>query len=261
MGKNVVAYCRVSTENQTGEDKYGIDAQREDIEAYCAENDLNIVKWYIEEAVSGAKDEDERPELKKILNGEITNPPIKAVVIAKNDRLSREIEKYYGFKYLLRRNNIDVISVQEDFGMLGMYAPVYEAISTAFAQLEREFITIRMGGGRAVKAARGGYSGGKAPYGYSATHGGKELTVNEEEAKMIRRIFEMKEAEHKTLQDICDSLKSEGYVTRKGGDFQISTIQYILKNRKTYEGYYKYGKDGEWVKGMHKAILDEREDT
>ena len=253
--KNVVGYCRVSTDNQTGEDKYGIDVQKKDILEYCERNELNLVKWYIEEAVSGSKDTDDRPELKKILNGEIMNPPIKAVVIAKNDRLARDIENYYGFRYLLKRNNIEVISVQEDFGAMGMYAPVYEAISTAFAQLERTFITMRMSGGREVKAARGGYSGGKAPYGYNATRGGKELTVNEEEAKMIRRIFELKEVENKTLLDICNTLKEEGYKTRKNGDFQISTVQYILKNRKTYEGYYKYGKEGEWVKGLHKPIL------
>ena len=59
------------------------------------------------------------------------------------------------------------------------------------------------------------------------------------------------------MKDICNVLKEEGYKTRKGGDFQISTIQYIIRNRKTYEGMYKYGKSGEWVDGLHEAILKE----
>ena len=255
---NVVAYCRVSTEGQTGEERYGIDVQRRDITEYCEKSGMNIVRWYIEGAVSGAADDDERPELRKILNGEITNPPIKAVVVAKSDRLARDIERYYGFKYMLKRNNIDVISISEDFGSAGMYAPVYEAITAVFAQMERQFIAARMGGGRAVKAARGGYSGGKAPYGYCARRGDKSLAINEAEAVMVRRIFELREQEGQTMKAICQTLKAEGYVTRKGGDFQISTIRYILENRKTYEGYYKYGKGGEWVEGLHKPILERR---
>lgn len=257
---NVVGYCRVSTDNQTGEDRFGIEAQKQDIERYCRENGYVIARWAIDEAVSGSKDMEDRPELKKLLNGDITNPPIQAVVVAKNDRLSRNIENFFGFKYLFKRNNIDVISVQEDFGSAGIYKPVYEAISSAFAELERSFITARMSGGREVKAARGGYAGGKAPYGYSATKGSGVLTYNEEEAKMVRRVFELREKELRTMQDICSVLREEGYKTRSGKDFLISTVQYILKNRKLYEGYYKYGKDGEWVKGQHRPILTEKED-
>ena len=250
-----VAYCRVSTKGQVGEDKYGIDAQKRDIADYCRKRNIEIAEWYVDEGISGAKDERDRPELRKILNGEITNPPIKAVVIAKSDRLSRQIEQYYWFKYAFKRNNIDLISVFEDFGSAGMYAPIYEAITAAFAQMEREMITARMSGGRTVKAARGGYAGGKAPYGYNSERKSGVLTVNEEEAKMVRRIFDLREKQHKTMQEICDMLKADGYHTRSGGDFQISTIQYILGNRKTYEGYYRYGVNKEWVKGAHEPIL------
>ena len=256
---NAVAYCRVSTDGQAGEDAYGIDAQRRDITNYCEKNGIDIIHFYVEEGISGAKDDTERPELKKILNGEITNPPIKAVVVAKSDRLSRDIEQYYFFKYTFKRNNIDLISISEDFGSAGMYAPIYEAITAVFAQMERQFITVRMTGGREVKAARGGYAGGKAPYGYSATKGSKVLTVDEDEAKMVRLIFELREKEHKTMQEICEILREKGYKTRKGRDIPVSSVQYILGNRKTYEGYYKYGKDGDWVKGQHKAILEEME--
>lgn len=44
--KNVVAYIRVSTDGQTGEDKFGLDVQREQIEEYCRKNDMNIVRWF-----------------------------------------------------------------------------------------------------------------------------------------------------------------------------------------------------------------------
>ena len=259
MIKNVVGYCRVSTDNQVGEDKFGIEAQKNEIMSFCEKNGYTIAEWYIEEAVSGHEDAEHRPELAKILNGDITNPPIQAMVVAKNDRLSRNVENYFAYRYLLKRRNIEVISVQEDFGSAGMFKPMLEAMSAAFAEIERAFIAMRMSDGRAAKASKGGYSGGKAPYGYKSKKGSKKLTLCEEEVPLVRRIFELNE-QGSTLKGICDTLKAEGYKTRKGGDFQISTVQYILKNRKTYEGYYKYGKDGEWVKGVHEPILKEEQD-
>ena len=52
--KRVVAYLRVSTEGQTGEDKYGLPAQREHITAYAAQEGLEIAQWYSDEGISGA---------------------------------------------------------------------------------------------------------------------------------------------------------------------------------------------------------------
>lgn len=252
-----VAYCRVSTDGQVGEDKYGIEAQKRDIAEYCQKNNIEIVQWYADEGISGAKDDRDRPELRKILNGEITNPPIKAVVVAKSDRLSRDIEQYYWFKYSFKRSNIDLISVAEDFGSAGKLAPIYEAVTAVFAQMEREMIKERMSGGRRAKASHGGYAGGKAPYGYSVGKENHALIVNEDEAAVVRRIFEMRDKYGATMLEIRDALNANGFKTRNGKPFQTSTVQYILGNRKTYEGYYRYGSNGEWVKGAHSPILEE----
>lgn len=250
-----VAYCRVSTKGQVGEDKYGLDAQRADIEKYCKEHDIKITGWYVDEGISGAKDETERPELRRILNGDITNPPVQAVIVAKSDRLSRVAEQYFWFKYAFIRMGIELISVSEDFGAAGTFAPVYEAIVATFAQMEREMINSRMGGGRRIKASKGGYAGGKAPYGYDSAHGSGILTVNDEEAAIVRRIFDMR-SKRMTMKEISDKLNDEGCKTKSGGVFRTSTIQYILSNRKMYEGYYRYGKSDAWVKGTHTAILE-----
>ena len=251
--KKVVGYCRTSTENQSGDDKFGIESQKQTIIEYCAANDMELTEWFVDEAVSGAAEAP--PAFSNILNGVVENPPIEAVVVAKSDRVARVVDKYFGFKYLLRRNNIELISASEDFAKEGTMSYVYEAISALFAQMEREFIKTRMSGGRKVKAAQGGYSGGKAPYGYKSEKGSKVLTVCDEEVPLVKRIFYLREHEGKTMKEICETLKAEGFKTRKGGDFQISTVQYILGNRKTYEGYYKYGKNAVYVEGAHKAIL------
>lgn len=248
--KKVVAYLRASTDAQCKEDKFGLDVQRKLIIEHCEKNDMEVVEWFIEKGVSGAKDD--RPEFSKLLNGLISNPPIEAVVIAKNDRVAREIELFFAYRYQLRKQNIELISVTEDFGQLGVFAPVLEAFIVSMAQVERDIINTRTSGGRAVKASKGGYSGGRPPYGYRAQN--KRLVIDPEEAEVVREVITMKE-DGATFQRICDKLNGEGKTNRSGTKFSISTLQVIVDNKPLYEGMYRYGKDSEWVQGEHEAIL------
>ena len=252
--KNVVAYLRVSTEGQTGEDKFGLESQRRMITEYCEKNGLTILRWFTDEGVSGAKED--RPAFNQIVYGDVTNPPFEAVVVAKSDRIARDIYIYFAYRNELRKKNIDVISVSEDFGIYGAYAPILEAMMAAMAQIERQNINMRTTGGRMIKAAQGGYSGGRAPVGYRVQNGC--LVINEDEAPAVRRIFELRK-QGMTLQDIADTMNAEGYETRSGKRFWISSVQSILNNQKTYEGWYRYGKNGEWVRGAHEALLPEED--
>lgn len=250
--KNVVAYCRVSTDGQVGEDRFGIDAQKEQIMDYCSRNDMQISAWYIDEGVSGAKEE--RPEFDKILftEGEVENPPIEAVVVAKSDRVARDINIYYYYKMLLRKKGVQLVSIAEDFGQFGVFSNMLEAFTLCVAEMERQNITKRTSSGRAIKAARGGYSGGRPPYGYKPVGG--VLTVVDSEAEVVRKIFEMKK-DGSTYQQIVDRLNESGATNRSGSKFSISTVQVILGNENLYKGMYKYGKSNEWTKGVHEPIL------
>ena len=245
----VVAYIRVSTDNQCGDDKFGLDVQRKNIMDYCAANGMEIVKWFSDEGESGAK---ERPGFDEIVYGDVSNPPYEAVVVAKSDRVARDINIYFYYKMLLLKKDIKLISIAEDFGQFGVFANMLEAFTLCVAEMERDNINKRTSGGRRVKASKGGYSGGQAPMGYKVQNG--QLVINEEEANVVRKIFEWRDG-GATLMSIVEELNDEGYHTRKGNKFVISTVQSIVNNRKTYEGWYRYGKDGEWVKGQHEPIL------
>lgn len=251
---NAIGYLRVSTDGQTGEDKFGLDSQKEQIEQYAKRNDITIVDWFQDEGVSGVTDS--RPAFDRIIYGDVTNPPFEAVIVAKNDRIARDINVYFYYKMLLKQKDIVLISVSEDFGQFGVFSGILEAFTLCVAQMERDNITKRTSMGRNVKSVRGGYAGGKAPYGYSAVRGSGRLVINPAEVPLVRRMFELRDG-GSTMKEIVQTLKAEGYKTRKGSDFQISTIQYILGNRKTYEGYYRYGKTGAWVRGLHEPILQD----
>ena len=246
---NVVAYIRVSTDGQCGDDKFGLEVQRKTITEYCQKNGYTILRWFEDEGESGAK---ERPGFDEIVYGEVSNPPYEAVIVAKSDRVARDINIYYYYKMMLRKKDIKLISIAEDFGQFGVFANMLEAFTLCVAEMERENINKRTSGGRKIKAAKGGYSGGRAPMGYKVSNGG--LIINEDEVPAVRRIFELRDS-GVVLLDIVDILNKEGFKTRAGKNFLISTVQGVINNRKTYEGWYKYGKDGEWVKGQHEPIL------
>lgn len=251
--KRAVAYCRVSTDGQVGEDKFGIESQREQIKEYCEKNDIEVVQWFIDEGVSGTAKK--RPAFDKILCGEVTNPPVQYIIVAKADRIARDINLYYAFKNRLNEMDLEIISVSEDWSAQDKLAGmIIENFLAVVAEIERENIRIRTTGGRRMKAKQGGYAGGRAPMGYKIID--HRLVINEDEASVVRFIFENKKAGN-TMLGTVKALNDAGYKTRNGKSFVISTVQSIWNNEKTYRGYYKYGKDGEWVKGVHEPILKE----
>ena len=251
----VIGYIRVSTDGQCQDDKFGLQVQQEQIENYCHDHDMEIVKWFRDEGESGAK---ERPGFDEIIYGDVDNPPYEAVIVAKSDRVARDINIYYYYKMMLMKKDIKLISIAEDFEAFGVFAPMLEAFTLCVADMERQNINKRTSSGRKAKAKTGGYSGGRAPMGYKVVN--SELVINEDEAPAVRRIFELRDR-GETLLGIVDIMKKEGYKTRNNKDYGLSTVQSITDNRKTYEGYYKYGKEGQWVKGQHQPLLKEREEV
>lgn len=248
--KNAIGYIRVSTEQQANDDKYGVEVQKQAILLYANDHGYNIVDWKVDE-ISGAKDD--RPALNEILYGDnISNPPYEAVIIFKNDRMARDTKLYFYYLYVLEKKNIKLLSAQEEFNEGSEFANIYRALLQFVAEQERKNIALRTGKGRSIKAACGGYSGGRRPYGYKVVDG--VLTIDEPEAEIVRFIFQKNE-EGTSMLGITDLLEKAGYVTRSGKRFQVSTIKSILNNRPLYEGMYKYG-DMNWVKGVHEPILE-----
>lgn len=250
--KNAIGYVRVSTKGQASDDKFGIEAQKQSILLYANENGYNIVDWKIDEK-SGA--EDDRPALNEILYGEnITNPPFEAVIVFKNDRLARNTKLYFYYFYTLEKRNIKLLSTKEEFAEDSDFANIYRSLLQFVAEQERKNIALRTSKGRSLKAACGGYSGGRCPYGYKVVSG--RLIINEEEKPIVEFVFE-EHAKGTPMLTIADKLNDLGYRTRKGTRFQNTSVRSIVKNKPLYQGMYKYGKEMNWVKGVHEPILKE----
>lgn len=247
--KNAIGYVRVSTEKQSEDDKYGIEVQKDAITEYAAENGYQIVAWKVD-TVSGAKDD--RPALNEVLYGEdTTNPPYEAVIVFKNDRLARDTKLYFYYLYVLEKKNITLLSTKEEFAEGNEFTNIYRALLQFVAEQERRNIALRTSRGRTTKARYGGYSGGRAPYGYQVEGG--RLVINAEESETVKLIFKEHYAGSNLLK-IASILIERGIKTRKGTYFQATQVRNIINNENTYKGMYKYG-EMDWVQGVHEPIL------
>ena len=85
------------------------------------------------------------------------------------------------------------------------------------------------------------------------------LTINEEEAKVIRRIFDLYANQKMGIRRISQTLYDEGFTSRKGNAFNVLTIRHILENPK-YKGWYCANKSQTVdYRSKRKVFLDESE--
>lgn len=107
--KNVAAYIRV---NNVAAAESGIESQKQIITNYCEKNDMFVTRWYIDKGESGIKEH--RPQLDAILYGDISNPPVEAVVIANRSKIARDTGLYYSLRGEFEKRGIDLISATEE---------------------------------------------------------------------------------------------------------------------------------------------------
>ena len=246
-----IGYLRVSTGAQAEPEKYGLEAQKASILKYAEENNYTIIDWR-EDIGSGV--DSERPALNEILQGDCFNPPVEAVIVFKSDRIARDTKLYFYSLFLLEKKNIKLISVEENFPEGSEFTNIYRSMMMFAAEMERKNIVLRTSKGRREKSKLGGFAGGRPPYGYIASD--HRFIINPEEAELVKLIFHLRYDEGMKPNPIAAKLGLMGVRTKKGSLMERAGVLSILKNRPTYEGWYKYGKDGRWVKGFHQPILE-----
>ncbi len=85
------------------------------------------------------------------------------------------------------------------------------------------------------------------------------LTINEEEARVVRRIFDLYANQQMGIRRISQTLYDEGFTSRKGNAFNVLTIRHVLENPK-YKGWYCANKSQTVdYRSKRKIFLDESE--
>ena len=242
----VGCYCRVSTIEQAKEG-YSIVEQQERTTKYCESMGWNIYNTYVDAGFSGASTD--RPALQQMLS-DIKFGRIQKVVVYKLDRLSRsQKDTLQLIEDEFLANNVDFVSMRENFDTSTPFGRAMIGILAVFAQLEREQIKERMEMGKDARAKLGKYMGGaRIPFGYDYKNG--KLMINDYEAMIVKEMFQMV-LDGYTIRSIAKIFNEKGYRTRETiwRDRGISTI---LRSE-TYIGNIKYKKT--YLKGIHDPII------
>ena len=155
---------------------------------------------------------------------------------------------------MLKRRHSDLVAVESRFKGYDLYRKLFEELIDTMCRIDLANEPIKRTHDRTDKAARGAYIGGNAPMGYKVENG--KLVINPEEVPVVLCVMDRKHS-GRTMLSTVDTLNQNGYKTRSGRPFVISTVQSIWNNEMVYRGYYRHGKDGEWVKGQHEPILQD----
>ena len=240
MSKLNVAYLRVSTESQT--EKYGLDVQRQKILDYCERKGVEIDKWYIDGGYSGSKLD--RPEIKELLD-HAEKGLIGTVYIYKLDRMSRDVIDTLNLFYkILPKYGVKVVSMTEDLRTDNPMDRVMLTMNAAMNQYEREVIRMRMTAGMIERVKKGFWmGGGRIPWGYYYDRNDGILHVDQNEAEMVRKAFNM----------YLDGYSCENIAKIVG--FKSEKIVRDILRRKSNIGMIEY--KGKMYKGKHEPIVDE----
>ncbi len=187
------------------------------------------------EVVSGETIED-RPEIQKILEM-IESPKYKAILIVEVQRLSRgDLEDCGRLMKLLRYTNTLIITPQKIYDLQDEYdRDIFER------ELKRgneylEYTKRIMDRGRIRSVSEGNYIGSRPPYGYDrifVTEGKRKyptLRINEEEANIVRMIFDMYVNQDLGRHIIAKQLDSMGVKPPRGEYWSAASLRNMLEN-------------------------------
>lgn len=237
-------YIRVSTDEQSREG-YSIPAQKKALEEYCQKNGISIYKIYIDEGISGTKEN--RPAFQQMLK-DATARKFQLILVHKFDRFARKVELSQRVKSQLKKANINVISITEPISD----SPVgflQEGIMELFAEYYIKNLSAEVKKGQREKVSQG-QACNMLAYGYKNING--KAVIVPEQAEVVKKIFHMYSEGYGT-QQIAEELNLMGIPTHKNGKWNTSQINYILKNV-TYIGVLKWA--GQYHLGIIPPIID-----
>ncbi len=200
----VVTYCRVSTAEQASEGT-SLEFQDSQLQAYCQLQNWTLVNFYVDPGFSGK--DSKRPGLERMLC-DAKIGLFDKVVIYKLDRLARNLRLLLEIEQQLRNYGVSLISMKESVDTSTSTGKMVFQMFGMVAEWERSSIVERCKNGRMQRYREGCWGGGKAPYGYSYDKTTHKLVINENEARIVRRMY-TEYADGKSLFGVSQSLNRD----------------------------------------------------
>ena len=228
----VTYYARVST------DKYdqlnSLENQITYYEHFIRENtNWTFVDGYVDEGITGTSTA-KRDDFKRMIR-DAKNKKFNLIITKEISRFARDTLDSIKYTRKLLEYGVGVLFQYDHINTFNPDSELRLTIMASIAQEEVRKLSERVKFGFQRSIEKGNVLGNNAIWGYKKDN--CKLVIVEEEAEIIRRIFDMYVNEHIGMRTIGHKLADLGYYNSNGKPFTQNTIKNILTNPK-YKGYY-----------------------
>ena len=250
----VTFYARVSTD---------MDAQLNSLEnqvQYYTELIQSKPNWtfvpgYIDEGISGGTTK-KREDFNRMIR-DARNGLFDFIITKEISRFSRSTLDSIQYTQELLDYNVGVLFQNDNINTLDTDSEFRLVVMAGVAQDEIRKLSERIKFGHRQAIKNGRVLGNDKLYGYDKKD--CVLTVNEEEAEIVRRVFDLYANHGMGTRKISQKLLELGYTSREGNAFNVLTIRHMLENPK-YKGWYCGNKTQSLdYRTKKKVFLDESE--
>jgi site-specific DNA recombinase len=228
----IAIYARVSTEEQLK--GYSIGGQIEDCEKFIGTKEYIP---YVDEGITG--EIINRPALMK-MQADIEKGIITKVVCYDPDRLSRKLVVQLLITQHLQKHNVELQFVRHDYKD-NAEGQLFFQVRGAFSEFDKAKINHNTMTGRYRKAKKGSVVKNSYIYGYDYDKKTNTYVLNEDEAKVIRMIFDYytdSNSPYKGINGIALHLTEIGAPTKRGAKvWHRQVVRQMLMNE-AYTGDY-----------------------
>lgn len=232
--KKAVIYARYSSDMQREE---SIDAQVRACTYYAHQYQFEILRTYADRAQTGKRTKNREQFLQMIADAE--SHEFEVILVHKLNRFGRNTLEVLEYKDSLEDMGIELISVTERLEstpegklMLIIIAGMNEFYSDNLSQEVMK--------GLKENAYQCKFTGGTPPLGYKVDPESRKLVIDENEAMIVRLIFQ-RYASGYGYNSIINELTHLGYHTKSGKLFGKNSLYELLRNEK-YIGVYTYNR-------------------
>jgi len=253
IGRRVLCLYRVSTDKQVTyneKEEADIPMQRQTGRRFLENQGWVLVHEEREDGISGHKVRAEKRDSIQNIKELALEKKFDILLVFLFDRIGRISDETPFVVEFLIKNGIRVWSVNEGEQRLdNHYDKLTNYMRYWIADGESEKTSIRTKAGLGLLVESGHYKGGTPPYGYELVKSGrldkkgnekKNLSVLEDEAVIVRKIFDLYVRHGYGVHRIANILTAEGIKTRTGKNFHHASINNMLKNL-TYTGILRSG--------------------
>ncbi len=218
--RQLISYLRVSTDKQ-GKSGLGLEAQRAAVARFIEAEGCELVAEYVDiETGKGSDALDRRPELAAALAH--ARKAKAAVVVAKLDRLSRDVHFISGLMAQRVPFIVAELGADADPFMLHIYA--------ALAEKERNLIADRTRVALAQRKAQGVTLGNRTNLPEAAAKGAdaNRAAADAFAANVLPVVRQIEASGVKGYRALAEALNARGIRTARGGEWHATTVRNLM---------------------------------